>query len=76
MTTPADGDDSDRGAPARKLDCNHGVSFDADDEAYKAGMSAREVRKRWPRLDGACPKGCGFSGIAYASFTHYISGDW
>lgn len=34
------------------------------------------IRKRWPRLDGACPKGCGFYGIAYASYAHYIYGDW
>lgn len=35
-----------------------------------------EVRKRWPRLSGPCPKGCGFNGIAYASYEHYIMGDW
>lgn len=53
--------------------CNHGVVFD-----YKAasGLSADEVRKRWPRVNGICPKGCGFNGIGYASFEHYICGDW
>jgi len=35
-----------------------------------------EIRKRWPRLDGVCPKGCGYMGIAYASYAHYIYGDW
>lgn len=35
-----------------------------------------EIRKRWPRLNGSCPKGCGFKGIAYASYDHYIYGDW
>jgi hypothetical protein len=34
------------------------------------------IRKRWPRLDGLCPKGCGFNGIGYASYAHYIYGDW
>lgn len=35
-----------------------------------------EIRKRWPRLSGHCPKGCGFYGAAYASYAHYIYGDW
>jgi len=34
------------------------------------------IKKRWPRLCGPCPKGCGFNGIAYASYAHYIYGDW
>ena len=39
-------------------------------------VSAAEVQKRWPRGWGPCPKGCGYDGIAYASFLHYVSGDW
>lgn len=35
-----------------------------------------EIRKRFPRLCGPCPKGCGYDGIAYASMEHYIYGDW
>jgi hypothetical protein len=35
-----------------------------------------EIRHRWPRLEGKCPKGCGFEGIAYASEDHYLYGDW
>ena len=35
-----------------------------------------EVKKRWPRLNGACPLGCGYVGIAYASPAHYEIGDW
>lgn len=35
-----------------------------------------EVRQRWPRLWGKCPKGCGFDGIAYASQLHFVMGDW
>lgn len=34
------------------------------------------IRKRWPRLDGTCPLGCGYSGIYYASYAHYLYGDW
>ena len=53
--------------------CNHGVIF--DEEASK-GLDEYEVRRRWPRLMGVCPRGCGYSGIAYASSMHYIMGDW
>ena len=35
-----------------------------------------EASSRWPRLDGRCPLGCGYTGIAYASYHHYIAGDW
>jgi hypothetical protein len=61
------------GPPGIMDDCDHGVSFDY--EASK-GLSVTELRKRWPRLDGQCPKNCGFYGIAYASPEHYYSGDW
>lgn len=64
------------GAPLsaeRATPCDHGVQFDA--EAAR-GLDANEVRKRWPRGFGNCPKGCGFNGIAYASFEHYTAGDW
>lgn len=53
--------------------CDHGVVFDF--HAAK-GLDASEVKKRWPRLSGACPKGCGYSGIYYASYEHYVMGDW
>ncbi len=35
-----------------------------------------EIRKRFPRLCGLCPKGCGYNGIYYASYEHYTYGDW
>lgn len=54
-------------------ECDHGVTFDAD---AATGLSADEIRRRWPRLDGSCPRGCGYSGIAYASKKHYVYGDW
>jgi len=53
--------------------CGHGVTFD---EVASRGMHWDEVRRRWPRLDGVCPLGCGFRGVAYASFIHYLCGDW
>jgi len=53
--------------------CDHGVTFD---ERAAAGLSAAEIQRRWPRLFGQCPKGCGYVGIAYASAEHYTCGDW
>ncbi len=41
-----------------------------------APKASAMIRKRFPRLDGKCPKGCGFSGIAYASEEHFLYGDW
>lgn len=60
-------------AAAHDPECDHGVSF--DEEAAEK-LDVPEIRKRWPRLDGTCPKGCGYVGIAYASQAHYIYGDW
>lgn len=58
--------------------CNHGVLFDEQVYLNDQGkpLSSYEVRKRWPRLSGECPLGCGFSGIGYFSFMHYVAGDW
>jgi len=39
------------------------------------GLTADEVRKRWPRLALTCPD-CGMEMCCYASFEHYVSGDW
>ncbi len=58
---------------ARK-ECDHGIVFDKDDAAKIRNPYV--VRERYPRLMGKCPKGCGFEGIGYASFEHYIAGDW
>lgn len=62
--------------------CTHGVVF--DQEAAK-GLPSNEVRKRWPRgffnREKPCPE-CGYGeeceggAIAYASYAHYIYGDW
>jgi hypothetical protein len=54
-------------------DCDHGIKFD---EKECVGLSAAEVRQQWPRLDGECPMGCGYNGIAYLNFLHYLAGDY
>jgi hypothetical protein len=48
------------------------VEFDA--QAAK-GLSAHEVRARWPRVSDHCPQ-CGDRVICYASSEHYYAGDW
>lgn len=61
--------------PPKPEECDHGVTFDQK-EAEDKKMDEFEVRKRWPRLNGKCPKGCGYHGIAYASMSHFVYGDW
>jgi hypothetical protein len=56
-----------------KIDCDHGVKFNLE---TASSLDAFEVRKKYPRLCGFCPLGCGYSGIAYASSEHYYLGDW
>lgn len=70
--------------------CDHGVCYDPiAGEAILGGWApaspvdfiignpaSAEIRRRFPRLSGPCPKGCGFNSIAYASWEHYIAGDW
>lgn len=57
--------------------CDHDVYFD---EQAARGLPAHVIVKRWPRgwftQEKPCPKGCGYVGIYYASFVHYIAGDW
>lgn len=50
----------------------HTPAFDL--EAAKL-TSSDVIRMRWPRFDGTCSV-CGYSGIAYASYEHYVYGDW
>ena len=45
--------------------------FDA--EASRV-LSSHEVRQRWPRLHHVCE--CGRATILYASFEHYLAGDY
>jgi len=71
-------------------ECTHGVTFDSEEakkllegwnpktseEWLMGNPMTAEVRKRWPRLNGECPKGCGYKGIFYVSMEHYVAGDW
>lgn len=52
--------------------CDHGIVFDVA-AASTETLTQEQVRKRWPRLDGKCPKGCGLQGIAYAGAAHYFA---
>ena len=70
--------------------CNHGITFDLKEaqrvlaewepktgaEFIAGNPASTEIRRRWPRLSGVCPKGCGYNGIYYASSDHYVAGDW
>jgi len=60
----------------KEVECDHGVLFDEEEYKKTPNMTAEEIRKRWPRGYGLCPKGCGFNGIYYASYIHFIAGDW
>ena len=55
--------------------CRHPRCTPAFDEAAARGLSAEEVRKRWPRFYGPCPD-CNTTVIHYASTAHYVLGDW
>lgn len=57
---------------SNQLICAHGITFDAE---RARGMESHEVQSRWPRFDGTC-KHCGYAGIYYASYEHYVYGDW
>jgi len=55
--------------------CQHEEAIPAFDEDKAHGLSSAEVQKRWPRFCGNCPT-CGTPLIQYASWAHYIMGDW
>lgn len=78
------------GKQDKNENCNHGIVFDVEEankilsnwapastvEFIMGNPAASKIRKRFPRLCGLCPKGCGYNGIYYASEEHYIAGDW
>ena len=70
-----------RAASKRPLDacpifpCRHPYSTPAFDEDAARSLDAYEVRRRWPRFDGVCPF-CRERVIMYASYAHYILGDY
>ena len=61
------------GNPYREVMCDHGVFFDPEAARH---MTVDQIREIFPRLEGRCPKGCGYCGIAYASMEHFVMGDW
>lgn len=72
-------------AEARKILAKGGAgpeaktAIDAAVRFINGNPAVSEIRKRWPRgfftIDKPCPM-CGFTGIAYVSYTHYLMGDW
>jgi hypothetical protein len=56
--------------------CTHpGMKLPLFDSKAAKNMTASEVRKFFPRGNYNCPV-CKQSVINYASFQHYIAGDW
>ena len=55
--------------------CTHGVVFDLEN-VKRLSLSSRDIKTLYPRLSGVCPLGCGYNGIAYASYEHFVYGDW
>jgi hypothetical protein len=45
------------------------------EKVKKENMSPERVRELYPRFCGQCPD-CGEQLIQYASFEHYLAGDW
>jgi hypothetical protein len=62
-------------ATAPQPKCDHAAATPAFDHAASRGLPVHEVRRRWPRFFGPCPT-CGERLIAYASWEHYVAGDW
>ena len=56
-------------------ECEHASVMPSFDEEAARGKSSTEVRKMWPRFFGICPD-CGQQYILYASYSHYLMGDW
>lgn len=56
-------------------ECQHLKVMPTFDEGAARGLSASEVRRRWPRFEGVCPD-CGQRGVIYASYMHYLAGDY
>lgn len=63
------------GNTSSNAECEHTRHMPTFDEVAARGLSADTVRQLWPRYMGQC-EDCGQHVILYASFMHYISGDW
>ena len=55
--------------------CKHEPHIPAFDEERAYGMHPVGVQNMWPRFSGACSL-CGQNTIIYASWAHYLYGDW
>lgn len=55
--------------------CRHPTLMPAFDEVAARQMTPLQVRQAFPRNYGKCPV-CGWEGVLYASYAHYIAGDW
>lgn len=60
---------------ARFKACDHAACMPTFDAVAARDLPSEEVRKQWPRFQGECPS-CGLRMITYASYEHYIMGDW
>lgn len=65
----------DESGRCERYECAHASVMPTFDQDAASGLSAAEVKKRWPRFMGSCPE-CGDSVILYHSFAHYLYGDW
>jgi hypothetical protein len=61
--------------PPDTTGCDHNLVLPLFDPELAKGMGASEVRKHFPRFSGKCPV-CGEQVTVYASWQHYIAGDW
>jgi hypothetical protein len=55
--------------------CQHPKLIPEFDAAAARKMTSTEVRKTYPRAYGKCPD-CGWEGVLYASYEHYVMGDY
>lgn len=55
--------------------CEHPSLRPEFNEDAARGLDSWQVRKLWPRKRGLCPD-CGQTCTVYASYMHYLAGDW
>lgn len=56
-------------------ECEHANVEVHFDPVAARKMNVAEIRKTFPRFYGKCPD-CGCDLIKYASYVHYLMGDW
>ena len=62
-------------AALARIKCTHPSVVPEFDEQAAMGLSTDEIKRRWPRYFGPCSS-CDFNGVLYASYAHYLAGDW